>query len=268
MEMVFKITSSSEPTRYIPISEGCTIGQSQSDIEINDPELSSPHAVVEKIKSLFVVRDKGSKSGVLFEGDRVSFIVLEVGVEFQIGHTKIEVLSRDKVKSVEAISKKQKIEAGASTSPSKADEPQEDTSTVSPAKVNLDEAVFLGVETLKTQLRNLKDQISPSLHFLSKPIHLTFERGLQKDLKWSMNYLPREVGSEDPDLPILDPKISGGCFKILWDSEKNEVCICAQGSNEILLNYQRLEKIKTVLKNKDLIILGSTYIRVSIGKTK
>ena len=62
-----------------------TIGRSGSDINLDDPEASRQHAVVEVIGETAIVRDLGSTNGTFVDVERVEQKMLTNQMEFRIG---------------------------------------------------------------------------------------------------------------------------------------------------------------------------------------
>jgi len=62
-----------------------TIGRSGSDVNLDDPECSRQHAVLEILGEHAVVRDLGSTNGTFLESERVESAELTNQMEFRIG---------------------------------------------------------------------------------------------------------------------------------------------------------------------------------------
>ena len=62
-----------------------TLGRSGSDINLDDPEASRQHAVVEVIGETAIVRDLGSTNGTFVDNDRIEHHSLTNHMEFRIG---------------------------------------------------------------------------------------------------------------------------------------------------------------------------------------
>jgi len=116
------------------------------------------------------------------------------------------------------------------------------------------------IEQLKSSLGILKDE-SKLLNFLEKPIQLQFEKGVQQSAVWNISYLPRKIGSMDADLPLIDPSAPKVSFELFL--EKGKVMFSTDHKYIVLLNYQHIKKAP--LKNGDLIVVGASYIRISIN---
>jgi pSer/pThr/pTyr-binding forkhead associated (FHA) protein len=72
--------------QIFPITKTRTlIGRSGADINLDDPEASRQHAVVEIIGDVAVLRDVGSTNGTWIELDRIEQHQLQNQQEFRIG---------------------------------------------------------------------------------------------------------------------------------------------------------------------------------------
>ena len=81
----------SRPTALI----GRSGGRAGADIELEDPEVSRAHAVVECRGSRVVVRDLGSTNGTFVDDQRVEERELEDKSEFRVGGTRLMLILSD-----------------------------------------------------------------------------------------------------------------------------------------------------------------------------
>lgn len=235
--MILKITYQKDSQRFIPVQEGVTLGHSKSDVIIKDPLLSSPHIKVEKMKNIYLLRDLNSKEGLVLNAKKVQFLILEQGVKCQIGSTTIEVVSNDDVtSSIEKIKHKEEV------------------SEIGDNKTSFAKDIKL----LKAEGAQLKNKLS-KIHFLKNPIKVSFEQGVQKGQSWKISYLPRKIGSMDADLPLIDPTLDKVSFGLIL--QKEEPFLQLEEEEKFLVNYKKPRRKKIKLKNKDLIIVGTSYMR-------
>ena len=61
------------------------IGRAGADIELDDPECSRQHAVVEIVGEHAIVRDMGSTNGTFLDSERVESAELSNHMEFRVG---------------------------------------------------------------------------------------------------------------------------------------------------------------------------------------
>ena len=74
-----------------PVEEGLWIGR-ESDIDLEDEEISRRHAVVRPLDGSIEIRDVGSSNGTYVNGDRLSGArLLASGDSVELGQTKIKV---------------------------------------------------------------------------------------------------------------------------------------------------------------------------------
>ena len=72
--------------RFLITDEGATIGRAaESAIFLDDVTVSRVHAVIEKSKDSFQLRDCGSLNGTYVNNGSVATVVLQTGDEIQIG---------------------------------------------------------------------------------------------------------------------------------------------------------------------------------------
>ncbi len=62
-----------------------TVGRSGNDVDLDDPEASRAHAVVEVLGDQAILRDLGSTNGTWVDGERIEQQVLSNQAEFRIG---------------------------------------------------------------------------------------------------------------------------------------------------------------------------------------
>ena len=95
------------------------------------------------------------------------------------------------------------------------------------------------------------------LNILKKPFQIKIEKGTQSGEVWDVGYLPRKIGFTDSDLLLFDCYFKDVYFDLLL--EKNKVYFSTPYKDHILFNYKHLQK--TLCKNGDIIIVGSSYLR-------
>jgi hypothetical protein len=72
--------------QIFPISKArTTIGRVGADININDPEASRQHAVIEIVAEHAQLRDLGSTNGTYIDSERIERVELSNQMEFRIG---------------------------------------------------------------------------------------------------------------------------------------------------------------------------------------
>jgi len=86
-----EVVALSRPTALI----GRSGGGAGADIELDDPEVSRAHAVVECRGTRIAVRDLGSTNGTFVESERVAERQLEDRTEFRVGSTRLLLVVSD-----------------------------------------------------------------------------------------------------------------------------------------------------------------------------
>ena len=106
---------------------------------------------------------------------------------------------------------------------------------------------------------SLEDELQ-SVDILKKAFQIKIERGTQKDEVWNIGYLPRKIGFTDSNLLLLDSHFTDVYFDLIL--EKDQVTFFTPYKDHILFNYKYLQK--TPVKDKDMVIVGSSYLRFYI----
>ena len=225
--MILKVISGAGKGQVIQLSPQLVLGRSKGDVLIQDKSISSPHAEIERYNNQYFLKDLNSKQGTFCNGERMSHFVLEDGLVFHLG-------------SVQLMVQKEGDE--------------ENSASLSKAQV-----VSLNVEGdfLKDELFNVYDE-PKEIQFLDKPIKLKFEKGVQKGLVWEISYLPRKIGSQDADLPLIYPTLQNVSFKL--NLEGNKIIFSTDNKDMFLVDYKTEDTAE--LKDQSLIIIGASYIRV------
>lgn len=211
-------------------SHGLKIGRSLGDVTINEPKMSGVHAQIRSTENgkLFLI-DRESSNGIKIKGVRVQKLHLTPGVTFQIGATVFLVL--------EAEEEREQIE-----------------------KVD----TFDWQQTLMSAIPNLKleDQrpMSPIRTF-TRPITLSIVEGFQANQRYVLGYGPRNVGLACLDIEITDPRSPDLAFSIIATSNGAAEFVTDQTAT-VLLNG--VSTNKEILKNGDIIRVGSTLIEMGI----
>lgn len=73
-----------------------TLGRNETDVELQDPNVSKQHCSLEVYDDLIVLRDKGSATGTFLNGFLVKEALLKDKDRFKIGRTVLEVSVKDK----------------------------------------------------------------------------------------------------------------------------------------------------------------------------
>lgn len=67
------------------------IGRSRScEIQVDDPTVSSVHALIEFSGQVYTLQDQNSTNGILVDGERISAINMDPGLEFTLGTRRFE----------------------------------------------------------------------------------------------------------------------------------------------------------------------------------
>jgi hypothetical protein len=83
-----RVVSGPAAGRTVDIDEEVVIGREDTDLEIDDPELSRRHAVVRRFANRLQVEDLGSTNGTYVDGARIAEpTLLGGGAEIRIGTT-------------------------------------------------------------------------------------------------------------------------------------------------------------------------------------
>lgn len=246
--MILKILSGKDKGKLFPLLPFSLIGcGKECDIILNHSSIGDVHAQIEVQGKQYILKEKNKKNGIIHEGHYVNFIFLEKNMKLKLGEISVEILDRGDIEDFSQLVALEK---------------QSSEKTQYIQKSCSEDSDFLKGFISEKSL--IEDKVK-ALDFLEKPLLLDFERGTQKGTKWEVYYLPRTVGRQDADLPLLDPQAKSISFKLSLQkndkSKKNEVIIKSKQS-QLMLNYKSISEV--VLKNKDLIVIGSAYIRVHL----
>jgi pSer/pThr/pTyr-binding forkhead associated (FHA) protein len=90
--------------RFTIVDAETFIGRDQSKCQIllDDPEVSSVHAVLKKENSVFVLQDLNSSNGTIHDGFRINTVHIKPGDEFVIGSTNFTLRAKSALLSAEA----------------------------------------------------------------------------------------------------------------------------------------------------------------------
>jgi pSer/pThr/pTyr-binding forkhead associated (FHA) protein len=87
-----RVVSGPAAGRTVDIEEEIVIGREDTDLEIDDPELSRRHAVVRRFANRLQVEDLGSTNGTFVDGTRIAEpTLLGGGAQIKIGTTVLAV---------------------------------------------------------------------------------------------------------------------------------------------------------------------------------
>jgi pSer/pThr/pTyr-binding forkhead associated (FHA) protein len=87
-----RVVSGPAAGRTVEIEEEIVIGREDTDLEIDDPELSRRHAVVRRFANRLQVEDLGSTNGTFVDGTRIAEpTLLGGGAQIKIGTTVLAV---------------------------------------------------------------------------------------------------------------------------------------------------------------------------------
>lgn len=176
MSLVLKILTGPQKSKEYPLNEGQIIGRENQDISLLDPRVSVQHAQVTlDANGLFLLKDLGSRNGIIVNGKKRALVPLELGTLLKIGKTKITVAeaSKEKIKTWEE---------------------------------------RLSDVLLESHWSNQHDTL---IYPLSAYIILEHLTGPQQGLRWILGYGPRKVGAEVHDLTLFEKKAPPICFEIV-----------------------------------------------------
>ncbi len=168
MGLHFKILDSSDPAilgKVIELKSGFIIGRSKGHFIIEDERISSVHAEVQTNNQgeMFLV-DKDSRNGIKVQGKKITKLLLNPGIIFQIGNTLVEVIIK------QSQSPKKQVESSV------------------PEDI-LDKSFEL-LESIEVARFVAKKPI-----FFKNPIKLSVIQGLQLNQTWQLEYGPYKFGS-------------------------------------------------------------------------
>ena len=169
------------------IRKGLTLGRTEGEVIISDPNLSSRHAVIDLEGTEFVLIDLKSKNGFRVGGERMDRVNLRAGTHIQIGQFEYEIIAEQEVapETVISIPKKKK------------------------ARYWHEVLAQFGRNQM-SEVENFRKALVP----LRPAVVLDFIRGSQIDTRWILGYGPRRAGSSSLDLPIFEPNAPEWCFEV------------------------------------------------------
>ena len=106
---------------------------------------------------------------------------------------------------------------------------------------------------------SLEDELE-SINILKKTFQIRIEKGTQKGKVWNIGYLPRRIGFTDSHLLLLDSHFKDVYFDLIL--EKDQITFHTPYKEYVLFNHKHLQK--TPVKDKDLIVVRSSYLRIQI----
>ena len=219
-----------------PLKPGMTLGR-QGDLVIQDGRASSIHARISQSDGKWVVEDNNSKNGVRFNGQKVAWLELLPGTEFQIADqmfvvVETSITAEGPPKGIaKAPAQEIKIRevvvdfndapttvAPAKAKGSRAPEPPPLVAPVAEPPPPPDkkqrkwnEVLVSFLEGSSKAFAETKRPVAP----LEPALVLDFVRGLQVNSRWVVGYGPRKIGAAALDLPIWEPGAPALCFEIL-----------------------------------------------------
>lgn len=243
MDLFLEILSGNLKGIRIPVRAGVLLGRKFSGLSIQDPKISVKHARIDlSADGLFALVDLDSENGILLpNGALTKTLVLSPGVNFTLGETSFGVIS-NQIRD------------------------QEDEAPGMPPEMTITRNFW---DRLKALARsgarknsNKKVEVQP----ISPVLHLKFIRGVQFGTHWTLGYGPRQAGTNDSDLHLIDPEVegqkkdgSGIYFRLLPVGSK--VVIKSEEQNKVRLNGVLFTEQD--LHAGDIIDVGFAAIEVS-----
>lgn len=213
------------------VSPGLTIGRKKADINLEDPKISSIHAIIEESgDGRFLLVDNHSRNGIFANGRQASVIELKDGLEIHIGSTLFEFIFTDDLDDFDTLE--------------------------TPADWR--EVLANFNSSIQGMVKTHLNEISP----FTPVVELSFVRGQQLNTRWTLGYGPRSIGSHSFDLPIHEKDAPATCFKVIPSATKGPPVFKSNHPNEVLLNGKPVKS--QVLKENDEITIGETLIRVQL----
>ena len=99
-----------------------------------------------------------------------------------------------------------------------------------------------------------------SLKTFKKDLTLKFERGLQAETQWNINYGPKTIGAESLEYPIYEKGAPGLCFQVLQNEQG--IVFNTPHPKVVLLNGKSI--LSDTLCNGDIIQILETQIKVEL----
>ena len=278
LELVMIILSGPSQGKKWPLSGRMTIGRRQGavDVLINDTKISGKHALAEQEEDgKWVLRDLGSKNQIKVAGEKFTKILLQPGIEFVLGTTKIRVVAAENAQAPEGLEEEDISEPPAAEAPATEDAapPAEAKPGSAKKKAPLGQDVRTrpGIEldplswreTLVHTLKDLKAKVEPrppAVSALEPMVKLEFERGPQGEVEWHLGYGPRKIGKASSELMILDRQAPDHCFEIVPSMEGP--MFRTNNPDKVQLNGRPVQA--QVLKQNDKITFARTVIKVHL----
>ncbi|MES3037327.1 MAG: FHA domain-containing protein [Bdellovibrionota bacterium] len=210
------------------LNPGIKIGRSKGDIIINDPNISSLHAMVEMDnKQALILTDLDSANGLLINGRKVKKIALLPGVTFQIGKTLLRIKEVDEIEAERLAPLR------------------------SPQETFIEDLEMLSARTKHPE------PLVPK--FFSSLVELEFTAGIDAGKLWKLTYGPRTLGFLNMDLSVRDPSLQEVALEIY---ESDSGIVITNKSPNALLN----DKVFTSsdVKSGDVITIGTTQMKLSL----
>ncbi len=265
-----------------PLKPGMTLGR-QGDLVIQDGRASTIHARITQTGGTWAVEDNNSKNGVRVNGQKVAWLELKPGTQFQIAGQMFAVTESSI--STEAAPKKtakgpdQEVrirevvvdlnEAPTTVAPARlvGSRPPElpDIPTAAPAdslplpppvkkQRKWNEVLVSFLESNGKAFNENQRPVAP----LEPALVLDFIRGIQVNSRWVVGYGPRKVGAAALDLPIWEPGAPALCFEILPSTEG--IVFKTAHPDMVKLNGESVDN--QVLRVGDTIRISETIIEV------
>lgn len=240
MQLYFEIINGPLKGEKFIITNMLSLGRSGQDINLNDPLVSTHHADIKINKNGdFVLHDNNSRNGLIFKGKSEFKITLKAGQRIKIGHSLLEV----KTKNKKIISSDLKL----------LDEKENDFDCLKNSK-----SIAKHLINFSKNIKNTKLKLSA----FKPAILLKITHGLQTNTQWTLGYGPRQIGSQSLEFPILELNAPKICFEII--PKKYGPQFITSHPDKILLNEDSVAS--QILKNKDVICFNSLSIEVNFIK--
>ncbi len=231
MNLALKVVEGPLKNKVFRVKDGLTIGRQGSGIALNDEKVSSLHAVIRKTGDSWILRDTGSKNGVMMDGHKADAFQLTPGIIFFVGDNGFQVR-----------------ELSARTDRPKAGKNQRYWYEVLADFIN-------------KKADHFRDRPKP-LAPLSPALVLEFVRGVQVNSKWVLGFGPRKIGANSLDLPIWEPGAPEICFEIIPTAEG--LLFRTDHPEVVKLNGEKVDT--RVLRMGDNIRIHDTLIEVDFSE--
>lgn len=223
MRVSFKILSGEESNREFFLVSGEKIGRTKGAVVLKDSKISSVHCKLSVSSSgVCYLKDLGSSNKIIYNHERVSSLVLSVGMNFTIGKTKIEVT---------------KIESSSAT-------------------VNKKPLWF---DSLERYAQKNIIQNPNSLVAFKQLVRLVFLNGPRLGFAYSLTYGPRVAGFQNQDINLFWSELPKEVFTLL--EIENKFFLKPISTNKLYLNTDIIHEMKEV-KNGDLLSIDKLKIKI------